>query len=281
MTNPVIAQVVQVMDRQYALDLSVYDERFLLKVIHSRCGQCRVSPDDYAAYLGTQSTEAARFIADLRVTYTEFFRNPLAFAHLEHWILPRLIKGKSAGHELRVWSAGCSTGQEAYSVAMLLAAQRRLQDEVLFRVIGTDIDEANLRVAESGEYREDDLDNVPMKYVKAYFTARGGRHQINAELRRHVSFARYDLLDRQTLNPPESIFADYDLIFCSNLLYYYRSEQHQFMIQKVMRALAPHGYLITGSTERFIFSGVTGLRMIVPPATIYQKEGVDVLHADP
>lgn len=270
-----LQEIIQVMNKTHGFDVSIYDETFLQKSIVSRCKTTDWDElSDYLLFLSANRLEAENLVKCLCITYTDFFRNALAFANLEHWILPKLLKDKSPGSEIRVWSAGCSSGQEAYSIAILLSKLHHPQGQsVNFRIFGTDISQISITQAIEGEYKEEAMQNIPLKHIKEFFAKNGDTFKIISKLKQHISFSIYDLLDNQSNNPPESIFGDYDLIFCSNLLYYYRSEQQQFVLRKIFHALAEQGYLVMGETERYIMKKTGGLQIVAPPATIYQKRG--------
>jgi chemotaxis protein methyltransferase CheR len=273
----IIQEIIQVIHKTHGFDVSIYDETFLQKSIINRSkatGWDGLS--DYLLFLSANRLEAEILFKSLSITYTDFFRNALAFANLEHWILPKLLKDKSPGSEIRVWSAGCASGQETYSIAMLLSKLHHPQGlNVNYRILGTDISQISLVQAIRGEYKEEAMQNIPLKHIKEFFTQNGDTYKIIPKLKQHISFSTYDLLDSQSNNPPESIFGDYDLIFCSNLLYYYRPEQQLFILRKIFRALAEQGYLILGETERYIMKKTSGLQMVAQPATIYQKRRSD------
>lgn len=118
--NNEITKTIQIYKNIYNLDISMYDDKFLNQIIGNRLAVYEIQkPIDYIDTLKNNPEEAETLFKLLNNNYTEFFRNILTFAHLEQWILPNLME-KKQGNELRIWSAGCSTGQEAYSLAILL-----------------------------------------------------------------------------------------------------------------------------------------------------------------
>ncbi len=273
----IVGQVSQVMKDVYAMDISVYDESFLLKLIDYRLAAIGIkNPSDYSLYLSNNAAEAKNLLRSLNINYSEFFRNPLAFALLGQWILPKLIMEKPVDSELRIWSAGCAYGQEAYSVAMLLDMAKNYQGhKVPYRIIATDISHSSLNLAAKGKYQEELMQNLRIKDVKEFFVEENKTYKIAPRLKQHITFSYYDLLDKYTCNPQESIFGDFDLIFCSNLLYYYQPEHQQFILQKIIRALSANGYFITGETEKHTIASIRELHMVAPPASVYQKIGVE------
>lgn len=269
----VLDEITQAMANGYGMDVSMYDESFMQKTVRHRCLLAGIeSWSDYVRYLSNSPAEALEFSRSLNITYTEFFRNTLAFANLDRWILPKLIEGKADGSELRIWSAGCASGQEPYSIAMQLAKFQSLRKQTLrYRIIATDISESELAVARKGEYNEDAIQNVKVKHLKEFFTKAGETYTICPTIRERVSFSTYDLLDSHSDYPQECIFGEFDLVFCSNLLFYYQLEPQLHILRKVIHSLSDGGYLVTGEAERHSVERVGGLRLVAPPAAIFQK----------
>jgi chemotaxis methyl-accepting protein methylase len=273
--NKALNDIERVMYQTHGREISMYDESFLIKMLKKRLNATGVKTvKTYLGYLAVNSSEAEEFSALLNINYSEFFRNPLAFALLEQWILPQLIEEKSGGEEIRVWSAGCAAGQEAYSIAILLdKLDVSRANRVRFRIFATDISESSLALAREGVYDADAVQNVRLKHLAKYFTKQGDTYTITPELKDRVNFSTYDLLDKLSVNPPESIYGDFDIVFCSNLLFYYRPEIREFILHKVQPSLSAKGYLVTGEAERAFVAKTDGFRMVAPPAAVFQKKG--------
>jgi chemotaxis protein methyltransferase CheR len=269
-----VARLVKVLGRVYGRDVSAFDQGFLARCLERRqvaTGLPGVA--EYLAHLHYKPDEAEAFVASLQIGYSEFFRNPLTFAVLEQVVLPRLLErvGVDRG-ELRIWCAGCSTGEEAYSVAILLdemvAARGRA---VHCHIIATDTCAAGLVTARAGVYQSQSVQNLRQKHLDAYFTLAGHVYVIHPRLQDQVDFSVHDLLDQGTACPPASIFGDFDLVLCCNLLIYYRPEFRQRIIEKLLCCLGPSGFLVTGETERAMIEQIGGLRAVAPPAAVFQK----------
>lgn len=276
--NRGIAEIIQIMSQNFGRDISMFDKSFLEKSIANRMTALSFeSIRNYIGYLNQSAIEAEQFFDSLTITYSEFFRNPLSFAILEQWILPKIIETKSDTTEIRIWSAGCAYGQEAYSVAMLLdkliAARTK---ETRFRVLGSDISETALAASKRGLYDAVSMRNVSLSNLETYFTMEAETYAVSPKLKSQVTFTYYDLLSQMNDYPQESIFGDFDLVFCSNLLFYYLPEQQKFIIDKIMRSLAPKGYLVTGEAEKHFLQKQKGLKEIAPPSSIFQKKSVEV-----
>jgi len=257
------------------LDIATYDESFLHTSIRKRVLEIGLRDiADYAAYLMENRAEAAGFYHSLSVGHSDFFRNQFAFAVLEQRILPALIaQKKQTGHgEIRVWSAGCAAGQEAWSVAMLLEELTGGEEPAVpYRIFATDRSAPELAVARSGIYSAAAVGNVRTRHLRDYFSQHGESFEVVARLRERVDFSGYDLLDEGSACPDASIYGDFDLILCCNLLFYYRAEIRQQILGKLCRALAPGGYCVTGEVERDNVTPQYGLRPITTPTAVFHK----------
>ncbi len=269
-----VDKVIRAMSQVCGKDIAMFEVSFLAKVIEKRRNALDIKTiSSYCGYLEKSAVEAEAFFDSLNITYSEFFRNPLTFALLEQWILPRLVEQKSGEEEIRVWSAGCSAGQEAYSMAMLLDKLGSVAgSEVHFRVFGTDISTSALALAREGEYDQESVRNVKLGQLQRYFIKNGDKYNVVPHLREHISFSVFDLLDPVSANPPESIYGDFDIVFCSNLLFYYAPAIRDFILQKVCQSISARGYLITGEAERAMLERMDGMKMMAPPAAIFQRK---------
>lgn len=269
-----LLKIAHTMNRIYGLDISMYDDTFLRQVIEKRCAAIDTKKNsDYNIYLVNNLEEAKNLFKALNITYSEFFRNILTYAHLEQWIIPRLIEKKSEDCELRVWSAGCSSGQEAYSIAILLEKLSvKKQKALRYRIIATDISESALTAAKKGEYTEEAIQNVRIKDIKEFFVNSGETYTVCERLKKHVSFSTYDLLDDRSAYPHESIFGNFDLVLCCNVLFYYKSDSQLIILNKLINSMTDHGYLITGEAERQTIVKHGSLLTVAPPSPIFKKE---------
>lgn len=247
---------VQFLKEKYAIDISVYDHSFAEKEIKKRMAVCSCySVDDYLMLLDEIPDETTVLLSQLSNSYSEFFRNPLTFAHLEQLILPALIgqKLKNKENEIRIWSAACASGQEVYSIAMMCdELVETTKTNIVCRIFATDFSEDELVKAQKGEYNEANLNKVTLKRIQKYFTKRGETYTVASKLRKYINFSFFDLLNENESCPPASIYGNFDLIFCTNLLFYYRPEYRRRILDKVGNCLIPGGYVVTGESEREI-----------------------------
>lgn len=267
--------LLALMRRQHGLDLAIYEAGFLASALARRCRALRIdTPAAYLERLARDPAEARTLHRSLRIVYSEFFRDPLTFALLEQSILPALVGEKEhrCPAEIRIWSAGCAAGQETWSVAILMEDLiTRRGGRGRYRIFATDQSESHLDTARAAIYRPEDLASLRWRHLQAYFAPRGDAFAIDDRLRERVEFSCYDLLDQGTTCPPTSIYGDFDLVLCRNVLLYYRAEVRDGMLDKLERCLAPGGYLVTGETERRIAAQAGGLRPVVPSVAIFRN----------
>lgn len=268
-------EAVRMMARVHGLDLSCYSKAFLGRCIEERAHTAGSgTAETYLERLAVDAAEADSFCRSLRVGYTEFFRNPMTFAVLEQVVLPQLIehKGTTDAATLRVWSCGCAAGQEAWSVAMLLdelALRKNVPSR--YRVIATDICEEDLAVARAGVYSAAAVGNLRVSHLNTYLVGHGDDYAVCERLRNGVTFAAYDLRDSDTCSPPVSVFGDFDLVLCCNLLLYYAPPTQRRMLEKVRRSLRPGGYLVTDEAERHIVRRAGGFSDASPQTPIFRS----------
>ncbi len=181
---------------------------------------------------------------------TSFFRNPSAFERLRLTVLPELLERRRAERRLRIWSAGCSTGQEAYSIAMLLLENF---PEVRFwdvKILGTDLAERVLESARRGEYSQSEVGRgLPDSYLKTYFASRKHRWALDASVTQLVKFEKQNLLSLYQLNE------EFDVIFIRNVLIYFATEPRIRIFQGLRRMIRDDGYLFLGESETIIGQG--------------------------
>jgi len=273
--NALPDSVAEIM-RLHGFDISSFEEGFLIKTLGKRRESAgSKTPEAYLELLSKNREEAGAFFSDLHVVYSEFFRNGVTFALLESRILPALsaLVEKEVRRGLRIWCAGCAAGQEAWSVAMLLEdiAESRGR-AVPSMIFGTDISDPDLDLARAGMYSPAAVRNVKKHLLEKYFTRQGEFFRVADSVRGNVHFSRLDLLDRALTCPDISVYGDFDLILCNNVLIYYNGGARRFILGKLLSCLSPRGYLVTGEAERSIIDRFGGFREFSAPAAIFSLE---------
>lgn len=237
-------EILEVLRRETDHDFSAYKPGTLLRRIERRLGLSQNGDlDGYARRLADDRDEVRRLADDLLIGVTGFFREPAAWDHLAANVLPEILRNARSGQEVRAWVPGCATGEEAYTVAMLLVEQAETRgDGVAVQVFATDVDEGAIAQARSGVYGPDTAAELPAERLERFFVKKGDRYQVRRELRDRVVFAPQDL----TLDAP---FSGMDLITCRNVLIYLKKERQAQIFRLLHFALRPAGYLMLGSSE--------------------------------
>lgn len=263
------------MKERFALDVSIYDSSFLEKTLKSRMTSAGCdTAENYLILLEEAPGESIGLVAQLNNSYSEFFRNPLTFSLLEQLILPKLLGQKEKIHspEIRIWSAACASGQEPYSLAMLLDDfKEKHQATREYRIFATDSSESELVSARKGVFDFKILKNTRIEFAEKYFKRNGDTFQLDSRLAEQVDFSCYDLLSRDSSSPPSGIYGDYDLIMCCNVLFYYKPEYQQIILQKIYRSLKPGGFFVTGEAETHLANAFGGFRSYAIPSAIFVK----------
>ncbi|WP_137806331.1 CheR family methyltransferase [Pseudomonas sp. G(2018)] len=229
-------------------DFKHYKRATVLRRIERRL-QVTAQPDlaAYYQYLQTHPEETKALLGDMLIGVTNFFRDRDAFEALQRDVIPNLVTSLRETlpyrEEIRVWSAGCSTGEEAYSLAILLSDQLTLEaNPARLQIFATDIDDRAIAFGRAGAYPEAIVTDVPPSRMRQYFTRENQHYRVRKEIREKVLFAKHSLL----LDPP---FSQIDLIVCRNLLIYLDREVQRDIMQMFHFALRPGGYLFLGTSE--------------------------------
>jgi two-component system CheB/CheR fusion protein len=225
-------------------DLGPYKRSTILRRIRRRMQLQRI-PDlgDYLDVLRADQREVRRLFDDLLITVTEFFRDEEVFARLERDVIPALFEGKGARDRLRVWSVGCSTGEEAYSLAILLqeeAARRDVRPQI--QVFASDLHDSSLKLAREGIYPDSIAAHVAPERLERFFIKQDSSYRVRSEVRETVLFAPHDLLK----DPP---FSHLDLVVCRNVLIYLQRDVQQEVFSLFHYALDQGGFLLLGTSE--------------------------------
>lgn len=206
------------------------------------------SVDEYLSRLDGDAGELQALLNAVTIQETHFFRNPPQFRALRQHVLPQLIRRAAASgtRRLRVWSAGCSTGEEPYSVAMLLRELLPLTDGWDVRVLATDVSTRALEAARAGRYGSRALVAAPPEDVARWFVRNGDEHVVRPEVRELVEFRHHNLVTEPVpFGPDEPI----DLLLCRNVTIYFSRETTRRLMTQFHRALAEGGYLFLGHSE--------------------------------
>jgi len=198
---------------------------------------------DYVKFLDEDPTEICQLNDDLLIGVTRFFRDEDGFVRLRNRVVRPAIRSKKLGEEYRVWIAGCATGQEAYSIAMMIHEERRRADsDCTIKIFATDVHPDAIRFAQVGRYPRDAMLEIPSELRERYVVAKGNEFELTREIRDSIVFARHDLLH-------DAPFTNLDLISCRNLLIYLLDEAQRQVLVAFAHSLRTRGVLWLGPSE--------------------------------
>ena len=225
-------------------DFSNYKRPTLLRRIERRINIRNLADlPAYAAFIHQYPEEITALLKDLLISVTNFFRDKKAFEVLAQDVLPAIISGKRPEEQVRVWVAGCATGEEAYSITMLLAEQTlNVIDAPKIQVFATDIDETAISIAREGYYTINDAADVSPERLRRFFNKEGEGYRIRREIREMILFANHNFIK----DPP---FSHLDMVSCRNVLIYLNRSAQERVMETFHFALNPGAYLFLGSSE--------------------------------
>jgi len=239
-----LREVLTLMRLRTGNDFGQYKRPTLLRRIARRMQVHELAEmDAYLNFLREHPEEITALMRDLLITVTNFFRDHEAFEVLEKEIVPKLFAGKEANDQVRVWSIGCATGEEAYSIAILLAEYAAgLSEPPKIQIFATDIDDRAIAEARDCSYPATITLDVSPERLRRFFVKEGERYKIKKELRDTVLSAQHNVLR----DPP---FSKLDLVVCRNLLIYLNRKMQERVLEICHFALRPEGYLFLGASE--------------------------------
>jgi len=222
--------------------------------------------DEYLLKVRRDPEERGHLSEFLTVTISRFYRDRKVFGLLEHSVIPAIIKNKRENDEFKIWSVGCANGEEPYSLSMLWKARFENKfPKIRLVILATDINEALLRRAKDGRYKESSLREVPEEILRRFFRIEEGFVVIDRFIRESVEFKKHDIIH-------EEPFPEMDIIFCRNLAFTYFTKECQMnVIKKIFGSLNEGGYLILGKDEMLPLTYPTLFIPIFPTEKVYQK----------
>ncbi len=239
------------------INLSSYKERQMKRRIESLITRNKFnSYDSYFNAINQDFKLLDEFVNYLTINVSEFYRNPEQWRVLEQDIIPYLLKHRS---KLKIWSVACSTGEEPYSLVMLLSKFFPINQ---ISVLATDIDKGALKKASIGIYSKKSLENLPRRFILSFFTKDGDKYKINEEIKKRVIFKHFNLLE-------DRYPSQCDLIVCRNVMIYFTEEAKNDIYMKFHDSLSNEGVLFVGSTEQIILPNRYNL---TPLKTFFYKK---------
>lgn len=271
--------LIQIRDLIYKVT-GIFQADNKLRLLEDRCQKRMKSLGvptlrDYLDCLTTKPMRQAEMVSllnEITIGETCFFRNRPQINAIRKIVLPNIIEVKSrlGARQLRIWSAGCSTGEEAYTLAMVLMEEQPSQlKDWSVEVLATDLNERSLAHAKAGNYGDYSTRNIEPLFRNKYFTVNGGKLHVKPEVQSIVSFSRLNLLDDSRMLFMKGV----DLILCCNVLIYFDTVSKRRVIQHFYTNLLEHGYLFLGHAES-LFAVADEFRLVhMPSCTAYIKSG--------
>lgn len=239
-----LSDLLGLIHQQFGFDFTGYKPNPLLRQVVHRMEQVRIT--DYAVYkhyLERVPGEFQQLFNTMMNNHTTFFRNPEVWQVLADEIIPRIVAHKQPARPIRVWSAGCASGQEAYSLAMLFAEALGLEQlHKWVTIYATDVDRETLEQAYAGRYPVRLMRDVPQRFQDTYFERVDQHIVVRKELRRAISYKHHNLISDAPL-------PHIDLLVCRNALLYFMPETHAYVLAQLHSALADDGVLVVGTAD--------------------------------
>lgn len=224
-------------------------------------------PHAYYDLVTHDKEEMKTFLDSVTTNLTRFFRNQPHFDALVNYVIPHIIdvKKSSGSRNIKIWSAGCSTGEEPYTLSMLLLD--KLQAPYTFQIIASDISLKSLMVGQQGFYADSKITGIPQNYLASYFTKVDGGYQAKPELMKPIRFDYHNLKFDMGVR-------DFDIVFCRNVLIYFDDAAIKNTIDNFWKSMTAHSYLFIGHSES-LFGVDTKFEFLKTPwACLYQKNEV-------
>lgn len=236
--------IISTVKEYTGMDFFHYKKATILRRIERRMSVANIDLlSDYLNYINNNAEEITKLYKEFFIGVTNFFRDSQAFEIIEKEVIPSIFERKSPGSSIRIWTAGCSTGQEAYSLAILIKEYlNKIEKSFNVKIFATDIDDDSLDIASYGIYDSDITNDISSERLKNFFTAKGDKYQVIKSIRDMVIFAKHNIIK----DPP---FSKLDLITCRNLLIYLQPQVQQNILSFFNFSLNHNGYLFLGGSE--------------------------------
>lgn len=263
-----VESLLSKVEKERGLDCTQFRLSYVKRRIGTRLRANKV--DSFSGYyrlLDKKPEEYQKLIDALTINVSEFFRDKDVYQILEGRMVPKLLERKLKKNQtvVRVWSAGCATGEEPYSIAMIFKGKvNDYPNNWVTSIYATDVDSKALDLAKRGEYPRKKLSEIPKRYWQAAVLRGNGAFSIKPEVKNLVKFKKKDLFADNNLRYM-------DIVFCRNVLIYFSREQQIKLYRAFRKALKQGGFLVIGRTEKLIGEGSRLFRVIDPENSIYQK----------
>ena len=240
-----IDEILKIIRKSTGYNFLSYRRQTLIRRITKRLKINKLKTlEEYKELIESDVNEQRTAVDEFLINVTKFFRDTAAYRVLEKLVIPKIVQeAYRTKRDIKAWSVGCSTGEEAYSVAILIEeAMEKLQMEVSYKVFATDVDSQAIEKGSKGEYKIDIVNDIPPKFLNKHFIHKNNAYQIKSSIRKNIIFSKHDILQ----NPP---FNKMDLITCRNMLIYFNADAQKKALASMHFALKLNGHLFLGSSE--------------------------------
>lgn len=251
------------------LDLTQYRTPYVERRVAARLRALNLHTyRQYSRFLDTQPEEYVKLLDALTINVTDFFRDPPVYEMFRSQIVPEIIerKQRSRHRMIRVWSAGCATGEEPYSIAMsFLSAMGSDADAFMLNIIATDLDPNALAFAQRAEYDVAKLKHIPKTDQLKFVDLQGDKFRIRPEVTRHVKFRPLNLFTDEPIHVV-------DLVFCRNVFIYFTREQQSRVLDIFTESITREGFMVLGRSEKLAPTAAKAFEMVSGRDRIYRKK---------
>lgn len=271
-SSPSKGSLSRLMDKirnERGLDLAQYRPRYVERRLAVRMNALDIPTyGQYATYLDRHEDEYAKMLDALTINVTQFFRDPSVYALVRSKVAPALLRLKQARKQrlVRIWSAGCATGEEPYSLAMLFldVIEQQQAHDIVMTVIGTDIDKQALAFAKRARYPARELPNIPHADRVRYVSSDAEGFDLAPDVLKVVRFQHLNLFDDTPIH-------GVDVIFCRNVFIYFNREEQERLVEIFKKSLVRGGFLVLGRSERLSPALASDLELVSSRERIYRK----------
>ncbi len=262
-----LKKIIAFIHKQKGIDLTSYRQNFVFRRLYLRMSVTKSKNYfEYTNFLKNDPGEFSRLLDNLSINVTKFFRDYEVFDTIKQSVLPEIIRRKINARLIRVWSVGCASGEEPYSLAILMKEGLAGKGDFTVKILATDVDDDALRTAERAVYEEKQLEEIKKtnkRLIEKYFIpVDEGIYRVDEEIKKMVRFRAHNMITAPG-------FKYMDMIFCRNVLIYLSRQQQDSLFERFYRALEPKGYLVIGKVETIWKKDL--FASVYPCYKIYQK----------
>ena len=267
MNEELIKKIISIIKERIDIDFENYKINTILRRLRQRITILGfVSLEDYYKYLIKNLDKETRILSEyFLINTTEFFRDPMYFYYF-NYLVKKMIRSNT--DFIKILSIGCSSGEEPYSIAMILNEKKTKHPELEYQIDAIDIDPEAISEAKKAVYMEDTLKNVPYNYLKRYFNQSENKYElITSYFEKNISFY---ILDIFKINSLIRGILQYNFIFARNIFFYFKEEKNMELIEKIIKILDKGGYLILGSSEQLLKEKDSLFQQVCPGIKIFK-----------